>query len=66
MVTSVDGWLRSRAAACGRYRRGGAGAAVCFLQAGTAPRRKKQGTATRMGSNVPPGRDINLPVTNPP
>ena len=40
--SSVGGWLRSRAAACGRYRRGGAGAAVCFLQAGAAPRRKNR------------------------
>ena len=40
--TSKGGGLRSRAAACGRYRRGGAGAAVCFLQAGSVPRRKNR------------------------
>ena len=34
--------LRSRGAACGRYSRGGAGAAVCFLQAGHDPRSKNR------------------------
>ena len=40
--TSVGGWLRSRGAACGRNSRGGAGAAVCFLQAGHDPRSKNR------------------------
>ena len=41
-ATAMGGGLRSRAAACGRNRRGGAGAAVCFLQAGAVPRRKNR------------------------
>ena len=59
------GWLRSRAAACGRNRRGGAGAAVCFCK--QAPSRAaKTGNRNPDGSINPAGRWAGLPASAPP
>ena len=52
-VTAVGGRLRSRSAACGKMQRGGAGAAVCFLQAGHVPRRKSRAPQPGLGKIIP-------------
>ena len=49
-----------------QMQRGGAGAAVCFLQAGHVPRRKSRAPQPGLGKNNPPDRAAKSPPPHPP